>query len=195
MVQPGQRVSSTGRVAPPQGGEYSRRHGCQSVHEMEPAGSRPAGRAYGAGLVDAGVGGRDVQGHRSQLDRCRQCHHTALRALGCQVHLLHQPAHHSHHTVDYVYRCPRRRAVLRAGHRPPAAGTITIAGGRNADGQPKPFKFQNSKGSLGNTFAIISFPGTVHSASLPSGKYRFDVVVGGKVAAMATLVLVTRAGC
>ena len=78
---------------------------------------------------------------------------------------------------------------------PKAAGTITIAGTRNIDGQLKPLIFAKSSGTLGNTYAPLSFPGALHRPTLPPGTYSFVVLINGNAVAKATVTLVARAGC
>jgi hypothetical protein len=78
---------------------------------------------------------------------------------------------------------------------PKAAGTITITGTRNVDGDLKQLIFAKPSGALGNTYATLSFPGTFHHSTLPPGMYSFEVLIEGKALARTTLTLVARAGC
>jgi hypothetical protein len=78
---------------------------------------------------------------------------------------------------------------------PAAAGTITILGLVNVDGDHKPLKFTSATGVWDNTYAIMSFPHTAGHPTLPTGKYTFEVLLGGKVLASTSISLGSKAGC
>jgi hypothetical protein len=78
---------------------------------------------------------------------------------------------------------------------PKAAGTITLTSVHNVDGDVVPLKFVRSSGKWDNTYAIMSFVGSVGHDTLPPGHYSFVVVIAGKTAASTTLKLASRAGC
>jgi hypothetical protein len=78
---------------------------------------------------------------------------------------------------------------------PPAAGSITILGTTNIDGDRQPLKFTKATGTWDNTYATMSFPGSEHKATLPPGGYSFVVVLAGKVIAKTTVHLVARSAC
>lgn len=78
---------------------------------------------------------------------------------------------------------------------PKAAGTITLTSVHNVDGDVVPLKFATSSGKWDNTYAIMSFAGSVGHETLPPGHYSFVVVIAGKTVASTTLKLASRAGC
>jgi hypothetical protein len=78
---------------------------------------------------------------------------------------------------------------------PKAAGTITLTSVHNVDGDVQALKFQKASGTWDNTYAIISFPGSVGHETLPPGKYSFVVIVSGKTVAHTSLKLASRLGC
>jgi hypothetical protein len=78
---------------------------------------------------------------------------------------------------------------------PKAAGSITITATTNVDGDRTPLKFEKPSGVWDNTYAIMSFPGSVGHSTLPSGTYAFEVLTNGKVIARTTLRLTARSGC
>jgi hypothetical protein len=78
---------------------------------------------------------------------------------------------------------------------PKAAGTIHISVLRNVDGDMTPLRFTKASGAWANTYAVLSFPGSVGHSTLPDGKYTFAVLVKGKVVASTSLKLAHRRAC
>jgi hypothetical protein len=75
---------------------------------------------------------------------------------------------------------------------PPAAGSFTIMATTNVDGDRTPLRFARASGSWDNTYAVMSFPGTEHKATLPPGVYSFAVVLAGTTIAKTSVRLATR---
>jgi hypothetical protein len=78
---------------------------------------------------------------------------------------------------------------------PPAAGSITILGTTNVDGDRAPLKFTKASGTWDNTYAVISFPRAQHKPTLPPGTYSFVVLLAGKTIAKTTVRLALRSSC
>jgi hypothetical protein len=78
---------------------------------------------------------------------------------------------------------------------PEAAGTIHISGLRNLDGDFTPLRFTKASGVWDNTYAVMSFPGSVGHGTLPDGTYTFAVLVKGSKVASASLKLEARPAC
>lgn len=99
-------------------------------------------------------------------------------------------------TPSITYRgAPVGKAYIERVIGPAAAGTITLSETRNVDNDITPLKFVAPTGSWGNTYAPLSFPGTVHKPTLPPGTYSFEAVLGGKVIAKTSVTLSSRPGC
>ncbi|HTW07578.1 MAG TPA: hypothetical protein VME46_08715 [Acidimicrobiales bacterium] len=75
------------------------------------------------------------------------------------------------------------------------AGDITITSTHNVDGEVTKLVFTKSSGVWDNTYAIMSFPGSVGHATLPPGKYTFEVVLSGAVVAATSVHLAHKASC
>jgi hypothetical protein len=78
---------------------------------------------------------------------------------------------------------------------PAAAGTITISAVHNVDGDVTPLKFTTSRGVWDNTYAIMSFSGSVGHSTLPPGTYSFVVLVGGVQKARTAVTLNDHGSC
>jgi len=75
------------------------------------------------------------------------------------------------------------------------AGDITINSTHTVDGDVTKLVFTKSSGVWDNTYAIMSFPGSVGHSTLPAGRYTFEVFVSGAPVASTSVRLVYKAGC